>query len=116
MPFIALEFSIPKNTPANIPVRQINDLGVNSQRIQSVEIIIPDGHKGLPGMRIEIPGRVIIPDTGSSVQWVRGNNTTIKSIVNAIVDGPPYQVTMYGFNLDAFLSHTFIINITTGEN
>jgi len=115
MPFVAHEFSISKNTLPGAPISKIYDLGINSRMIIDLEVIIPDGHKGLAYLKIETPGRVLLPSAGSSVQWIRGNNASITTgTINAVLDGPPYQIICTGYNLDVFLDHSFLINLTTG--
>lgn len=108
---ITIEFQIPKKTPNTQTYKQSFDLGVNARVIKSIEVVIPEGHKGLVYLRIMIPGAVLIPAPGSSVQYMRGENTTSKSSVNKRVEGPPYYLLCEGYNEDPFLSHAFVINI-----
>ena len=108
---INLEFSIPRATPITTLYRQVFDLGVNARGIKSIEILIPEGHKGLAYMRASTPGMVIIPASGSSSPFIRGDNTTVKATLNKRLEGPPYNLICEGYNLDPFLPHTFVLTI-----
>ena len=108
---INLEFTIPRATPITALYRQVFDLGVNARVIRSVEILIPEGHKGLAYMRASTPGMVIIPASGSSSPFIRGDNTIVKATLNRRLEGPPYNLICEGYNLDSFIPHTFILTI-----
>lgn len=107
---ITIEFQIPKKTPLESPHVQSFDLGVNARIIKSVEVVIPEGHKGLAYFRAFTPGSPLIPSAGSG-QYIHGENTTTKSPINKRLEGPPYMLYCEGYNLDPFLPHTFILNI-----
>ena len=108
---INIEFTIPRATPLSTLHRQVFDLGVNARGIKSIEILIPEGHKGLAYMRASTPGMVIIPASGSSSSFIRGDNTTVKATLNKRLEGPPYNLICEGYNLDPFIPHTFVLTI-----
>lgn len=108
---INLEFTIPRATPLSTLYRQVFDLGVNARGIKSIEILIPEGHKGLAYMRASTPGMVIIPSSGSSAPFIRGDNTTLAAQVNRRLEGPPYNLICEGYNLDPLFPHAFILTI-----
>lgn len=108
---LTFEFSIPKQTPATTPIVQIFDMGVNAGVIKSINVLIPEGHKGLARMRAYIPGTPLIPAQGSGTPYIRGENTEIKAAINKVIPGPPYNLYCEGYNEDSFLPHTFIINL-----
>jgi hypothetical protein len=108
---ITIEFEIPKNTTSINPKVQVFDLGVNARVIKSIEVLIPDGHKGLAYLRVYMPGRVLIPEEGSSVKYIHGNDKETTTTVNKRIEGPPYKITCEGYNLDARYNHSFTLNI-----
>lgn len=108
---IQIEFTIPRATPLTTLYRQVFDLGVNARVIKSLELTIPEGHKGLAYMRASTPGMVIIPSSGSSAPFIRGDKQTIQIQINKRLEGPPYNLICEGYNLDSFLPHTFILTI-----
>lgn len=109
--FLNFEFSIPKNTPASTPYWQRFDMGVNAAFIKSIEVIIPEGHKGLARLRVSIANRQLIPAMGSSTNYIRGDNQKIPAVINAAVPGVPYYLICEGYNEDLFLAHSFILNV-----
>lgn len=106
-----VEFSIPKNTPKTALYKQSFDLGINSVLIKNVLVTIPEGHKGLAFMRAYTPGYVIIPESGSSVAYIRGDKQEKNIAVNKKLEGPPNYIYCEGYNEDVFLAHTFIIDV-----
>jgi len=105
MPFKSYEFTIPKKTAQQSPYRQT----VNIARpvLASINVEIPEGHKGLAAMNITTPGYVLM-------DGIRGDKTSKQSgPLNIELFGPPYNVTFEGYNTDDFLSHTFIVEIQT---
>lgn len=105
------EFSVPKQTSALTPVKQIFDMGVNARFVKVIKVLIPEGHKGLARLRVYIPGTPLIPAQGSAVQYIRGENTEINAVVNKEIPGPPYYLYCEGYNEDSFLPHTFVISV-----
>lgn len=109
---IQIEFLIPRNTPITNLYKQVYDLGINARLIKSINLTIPEGHKGLAYMRVSAPGFIIAPSAGSAASFVRGDKQTMTIDVNRKIDGPPYNLICEGYNLDPFLPHTFILTIT----
>lgn len=109
--FLSFEFQIPKNTPALTPKIERFDMGVNAAFIKGVEVVIPEGHKGLARMKISTSQQQIIPALGSGTTHIRGDKQTIRTSVNTRVPGVPYYLICEGYNEDLFLAHSFIINI-----
>jgi len=109
---INIEFTIPRATPLTTLYRQVFDLGINARGIKTIEVTIPPGHKGLVYMRAYTPGFPLLPSFGSSSQFIRGDDQTINAQVNRRLEGPPYNLICEGYNLDSFLQHAFILNIS----
>lgn len=108
---LSFEFSIPKNTSALTPVKQIFDMGVNASFLKGIRVLIPEGHKGLARLRVSIAGTPILPAQGSGSPWVRGENNEIAVPLALRVFGPPYLLICEGYNEDSFLPHTFVITV-----
>lgn len=105
------EFQIPKNTSPKTPHAARFDMGVNASFIKSIEVYIPEGHKGLAGLKVSTSQRQLIPATGSSMTYIRGDKQTITAAVNTPVPGVPYYLFCDGYNEDLFLPHSFFINV-----
>lgn len=112
---VYLEVTIPKNTPLTALNVQVLNLGVNSNFLRSVKVVIPIGHKGLAYLNVAAPGFPIIPGSGSNVPYIRGENQEFNAQINRIIDGPPYNVICTGYNLDPFLPHTFLLYFDIGQ-
>lgn len=108
---LSYEFQIPKNTSPLTPMLTRYDMGVNAGFIKTINITIPEGHKGLAGLKVYTSVRQLIPAFGSNVQFVRGNNQEIPVVVNQPVPGVPYYLFCEGYNEDSFLPHSFFINV-----
>lgn len=105
------EFPIPKNTSQDSPHVARYDMGVNAAFIKSMEVYIPEGHKGLAGLKVSTSQRQLLPAIGSNVLYIRGDKQTIQAVINLPVPGVPYYLLCEGFNNDAYLSHSFFINV-----
>lgn len=108
---ITIEFTIPKNTPMSKPYTRSIDMGINAPVVKSINVTIPQGHKGLAFMRAWTPSAQLVPLAGSSTPYIRGENTAPNFICNKKIEGPPYYIYLEGYNEDPFLPHTFILNI-----
>src|SRR5688572_20708180 len=105
------DFEIPPLTKQSAPIYLQVEL---PQRIvESIQVQIPKGHKKLAHLRIATPSRVLIPSTGSSVQWVQGDDMELSVSPGVVIEGPPYRVVFWGYNEDSRFVHAFIINIIT---
>jgi hypothetical protein len=88
----------PGTTPA---APQSTPFPLEDANLETVTILIPDGHAGLTGIRVMMANQEIIPWSNSD--WLVSNNEVITVTVNS-------QVTITGlvietYNLDAF-SHS----------
>jgi hypothetical protein len=86
-------------------------MGVNAAFIKNMEIVIPEGHKGLAYLKVSTTNRQLIPALGSSATHIRGDKQVIKAAINAPVPGVPYWLICEGYNTDSFLAHSFIVNV-----
>lgn len=105
------EFQIPKGTSESAPHVARYDMGVNAAFIKSMEVYIPEGHKGLAGLKVSTAQRQLMPAIGSNVTHIRGDKQTIQAVINLPVPGVPYYLLCEGFNNDSFLPHSFFINV-----
>lgn len=103
-----IEFLVPKNLTETKAILLIAK--GTSQRLRSVSVLIPPGHKGLTYLKIEAPGGFILPRSSSNVKWLRGDDTTITANVNRLLEGPPYNIYCWAYNTDEYLDHSFYIN------
>jgi len=104
-------FALPKNTPAV----KLGVFEVMSKRLKNIHVVIPPGHKGLAFLQVSIPGMQIVPALGSADLYVFGDGQELDFSPNVEIPGPPYQVQMRGYNVDAFLDHSFIVRVTTDK-
>lgn len=103
-----VELSIPPSTTELAPTTKTLDLFNNS--VRGIIVNVPDGHKYLARLRIETQGRRLIPDFNSD-PWVRGNNNKIVFNLGVTLEGPPYKLTLIGWNEDDTYPHTFYIEV-----
>lgn len=108
---LSFQFEIPKQTSAKTPKIERFDMGVNAAFIKSIEITIPEGHKGLAGLKVSTSNRQLIPAINSNVGYIRGDKQIITAEINTPVPGVPYYLFCEGYNEDSFLAHSFFINV-----
>ena len=126
---ITARISIPPNTlPSNpysvtlvLPASIINDISFNYFSIGNV--VNPTE----TGLRFFANGGVFIPDMGSidyltnEVYVVGGGYATFSSgwlsgEINRKISGPPYELTIKGYNLDAAQSALYYINVRVAND
>lgn len=107
-----IEFTVPKNTPEAAPT--LVNYRLPGSKLQHISVGIPPGHHALARLQISVPGHgIIVPGAGSNVSFVRGENDRIEFDLDVNLDPPSNVIQLYGFNTDALLDHTFILNIDT---
>jgi hypothetical protein len=81
--------------------------------IKRMILHIPDGHKYLAHFQTRTKGKLIMPEYGSSDEWIEGNGHDIALNLPApiVLDGPPYQITLRAWNEDDTYSHTFYLEL-----
>ena len=99
--------NIPANTLESSPVR--TDHVIPMQTIRGLYIDIPEGHKYLARIRILSQGRQIIPEPQSGDQYLRGNNQRVQVVNRIGLEGPPYMLTLEGWNEDDTYPHAFYV-------
>lgn len=81
--------------------------------VRQMIVHIPDGHKYLTHFQVTSKGKRILPEFGSGSDWVEGNNHDI--VVNfpipLALDGPPYEMTLRGYNDDDTYPHSFYLEV-----
>lgn len=103
-----LELTINSNVTKIAPVVQTYEL--NNPAIKSIKVNIPDGHKYLARLKIFSRGVQLAPELNAA-EFIRGNNNEVIIPVNRAIEGPPYPITLSGWNEDDTYSHTFYIEV-----
>lgn len=103
---------IPANTTIKNAIRQSYDIGRSV--VNKMTVTIPDGHKYLAFVRVLSKGVVLIPEFGSGDQWLNGNNNKVEVIPAPALRlaGPPFEITLIGYNTDDTYQHGFYLEIT----
>lgn len=103
-----LEITIPANTTELNPFRVQAELF--NAAVRDIVVNIPDGHKYLARLKIETRGVRLAPDLNSA-PYIRGNNNQVAFSINKKLEGPPYPLTLIGWNEDDTYSHTFFVEV-----
>lgn len=105
------KLTIQPNITESNPTRLSFDIG--RAQISTMKVSIPDGHKYLAHFQTRTRGRIIIPEFGSGELWVVGNDMTVNIIPPQpiILDGPPYEITLIGWNEDDTYPHSFHLEV-----
>ena len=103
---------IPPSTISGGAVSSTFDIARNA--INRMIVHIPDGHKYLAHFQVRTKGKLIVPEFGSADPWLEGNNQNIEIVFNPalILDGPPYEITLLGYNEDDTYEHAFYLEVT----
>src|SRR5713101_4327946 len=75
---------------------------METARLGTITITVPDGHSGLTGLHVLYLGTLIVPYRGTS--WLVANDAVIAVPFNDEV--MPVGMTLEAYNLDVF-DHTF---------
>ena len=104
MPLIAVDFTIPPNTPQSSPSRI--QVKVPAGVIRKVWVIIPPGHMGLAHLIIRHGETQVIPYYGD----IHGDNESL--VFDETYELPSEDVlTFEGWNEDSKYPHTFIVRL-----
>ncbi len=95
------QVNVPKNTPKTAPVRQA--LAFSEAAVVRVQVVIPAGHIGLTGFRLDYGGQQIIPFTSGA--WVVSDGEVIDWPLENYPTGSQWQAVAY--NLDKSTAHAF---------
>src|SRR5260221_4363276 len=104
-----LSLTIPKATPARAPVL----LTVNSGLpvVESGRVSIPTGPVGLAYVRLRTRAMPIFPVDGT---YLNGDGELLDFAGYWRMDGPPWQITLEGYNLDDTYPHTISALVACG--
>lgn len=107
-----LQILVPKNTAIASPVT-ITTQFMQGPIISVEEIFVPDGHAFLTGlqMRTGHANGIVIPERGSTTEWLVDNGRTIRKGIRIVLDPPQYAVEFRAYNLDDTYPHTFYIDL-----
>ena len=105
------KLTIPPSTTEKDAVVQSFD--VARRMVNKMTVHIPDGHKYLAHFQIRTRGKLIVPEFGSGDQWLEGNSQDKTTNFSAalVLDGPPYEITLRGWNEDDTYEHTFFVEV-----
>lgn len=114
MPSFSFQIEVPKNTAKTVPLEQAHKIPAGI--LTEGAIVIPEGHKGLTGLRLFYLTKQIAPaNTGG---FFTGNDTEIPVLMNTRIDRAPYQLMSQSWNTDTGYDHTFLVtfNMKTRGN
>ena len=106
------KLTIPPSTTEKNAVLQSFDIA--RRVVNQIVVHIPDGHKYLGHFQIKTRGKLIVPEFGSGDEWLEGNNQNLNIAFAPalILDGPPYEITLRGWNEDDTYEHTFYAEVS----
>lgn len=105
--FYETRLTIPKNTPATAPVSTV--LYVHPGVVTQVEVFFPPGCAALARIQIYLWEHQAWPSNVDS--YFTGDGTQIVFPEDLELVDPPFEFTIYGWNLDDTYSHTPIIRV-----
>jgi len=114
MPSFSFQIEVPKNTPRTAPLELEHK--IPSGILTEGTVVIPEGHKGLTGLRLFYLTKQIAPaNTGG---YFTGNATEIPVLMNTRIDRSPFQIVSESWNTDTGYDHTFLVtfNVKTAGN
>lgn len=114
MPSFSFQISVPKNTSQTDPLELEHKIPAGI--LTEGTIVIPEGHKGLTGLRLFYLTKQIAPaNTGG---FFAGNDTEIPVLMNTRIDRAPFQLVSESWNTDTGYDHTFLVafNMKTRGN
>jgi len=103
---VLLKLTIPANTKETAPARAAYNLGRGL--VSQCRVIIPAGHGFLTHLEIMSQGR---PLYMRGERYVTGNDNEILFDEEKTLDGPPYDLTLSGWNEDDTFPHTFYVEV-----
>ena len=107
MPSFSFQISVPKNTAKTAPLEHVHKIPAGI--LTEGTIVIPEGHKGLTGLRLFYLTKQIAPaNTGG---FFAGNDTEIPVLMNTRIDRAPYQLVSQAWNTDTGYDHTFLVSV-----
>lgn len=108
--------TIPIATPASAPISTTVDVGALVV-VEEIRVIIPAGHAGLTGVRLDYAGQTILP-WGLPAGWLIGNDSDWLFDMGYLEVGA--GMTIVGYNTDG-IAHGFDVtfkvrDITSAPN
>jgi len=107
MPIYTLDLAIPANTPEAAPVTK--KITVEGAILNTISILIPDGHVALARMAMFYGIKQIFPYEAGT--WLRGNAESVSFRLNWLLPEPRTILTFKGWNEDDTYQHTFYIRV-----
>lgn len=95
------QLTVPKNTPKTAPTRLA--MAFSEAEVVRVQVVIPAGHIGLTGFRLDYGGQQVIPFTAGA--WVTSDGEVIDWPLERYPTGSQWQAV--GYNLDKTTAHSF---------
>ncbi len=97
-----IDVPIPANTAVDEPVNLT--MGLTKGRIKRIAVYFPWGCAGLAGIQIIRRTYQLAPLTRG--EWLVGNELLLDHMYNYDLDVEPYQLVVFGHNLDDTYDHT----------
>lgn len=106
-----LQLTVPRNTPPTSPLSIVGQF-MEAPFISRVSVTIPKGHMWLTGCQLRVGRRhSVLPEPGSSTEWLTDDGTTITRSVHIEIEPPLYSVELRGYNSDDTYPHSFYVDI-----
>ena len=109
--YYAWHVTVPSNTPADDPIRQV--LHLSAGWVDRIRVGFPAGCAGLVGVRIKRFEFQILPLTPE--EWLRWDGIMIDAKVDYRIDAEPYDLIAEAYNLDDSYSHEIAIHVEVQE-
>lgn len=106
--FFAFKVTVPAGTATATPTS--TSVAFDQATVQTIEIVIPDGHAGLTGIALAQAHQQIIPqNTG---QWIISNDEKLSFPVEDFLDNGDWQAICY--NTDVY-DHSFYLRFLCAD-
>jgi len=91
-------------------------LQVRAGVLRRVDVRIPYGHGALARLQVWDQARQVLP--AEADHWIKGNRQSLTYELNWPLQGPPYELTLRGWNEDDSYPHRFDVDfhILTAED
>lgn len=94
--------TVPAGTAIATPLSV--DISFNQSVVETVEIVIPDGHAGFTGIALQQAHQQVIPEEAGT--WLISNDEKIIFAIEDFIDNGNWQAVMY--NTDVY-DHSFYL-------
>lgn len=109
MSLIIYDFTVPKKTWKGSPIYV--EIPINQQTVDYVHILFKDGPLGAMGICLKDRDAQFAPGP-PTYGWIVDNDHIVEWDEEHVLDGPPYKIKVFGYNMAEDHEHTVQIRLT----